>query len=297
MNTIIIQGVRGLTLAAFLVAVPIMAQSPNPQEPEHKATQTEDAREQDLIDTDRPGIADGSNVVGARRIQIETGMQEEFRRDGDSREHTVFLPTLLRVGIDDHWEARIEGNTFTRITTLDPTGSSHVSGFAPISLGLKYHIHDFQGARQLSLGTIVRFFPAWGSGDFRAHHGTGDVRLVADWDFAPRLKLSLNPNVGVGRYEDDQGRTFSAGIFAVTLNYLPTRKLNPFVDCALQSPEKSNGKSSAIFDAGVAYIIGRNIQLDASIGTGAQGNTPPHPFIGFGISLRSKTFGKKRDHR
>jgi hypothetical protein len=281
------------TLAAFLLAIPTSGQSSGrPQD--QKPPQSENPSD-DLINPDRPGIADGSNVIGAKRLQIETGLQEEFRRDGDSREHTIFIPTLIRVGIDNHWEVRVEGNTFTRVVTFDATDvASQISGFAPVSLGIKYHIYDFKGARQASLGTIVRVFPAWGSADFRPDHVTGDVRLAVDWDFVPKLKLSLNPNVGVGRYEDDQGRIFTSGLLAVTLNYLPTKKLNPFIDVGLQTPEKSDGRSSVILDAGVAYIIGRNLQLDASVGTGAHGDTTPHPFIGFGISFRSKVWDKER---
>ena len=32
----------------------------------------------DYINPDRPGLADGSNVVGADRIQVETGIQQEY---------------------------------------------------------------------------------------------------------------------------------------------------------------------------------------------------------------------------
>ena len=249
------------------------------------------AGEPDLINPDRPGIADGSTVIGAKTFQLESGIQEEFRRSGDSREHTLFVPMLLRFGINRHWEARIEGNTFTRITTFDSANStSHTSGFAPISMGFKYHIYNSNGDHQISLGTIVRVFPAWGSKEFRLQHVTWDVRLAADWNLAPSLKLSVNPNIGVGRYEDDKGRLFTAGLFAITLNYLPNKKLNPFIDLGVQSPEANNGKAAAILDGGVAYIIGRNIQIDASIGTGAHGETPPQPFLGFGISWRLKPF-------
>src|SRR5882724_1100097 len=152
---------------------------------------------------------------------------------------------------------------------------SHTSGFAPISRGFKYHIYNSNGDHQISLGTIVRVFPAWGSKEFRLQHVTWDVRLAADWNLAPSLKLSVNPNIGVGRYEDDKGRLFTAGLFAITLNYLPNKKLNPFIDLGVQSPEANNGKAAAILDGGVAYIIGLNIQIDVSIGTGAHGLRPP----------------------
>ena len=244
--------------------------------------------DQDLINADRPGIADGSTVVGPKTFQLESGIQQEFRRSGNVREHTFFAPTLLRFGINSHFEARIEGNTYTRVSTIvsaNPT--DHVSGFAPVSLGFKY---QFYNSQQLTLGTIVRVFPTWGSNEFRTQHATGDIRLAADWNFAPRLKLSLNPNVGIARYEDDEGKLFTAGLFATTLNYLPTKKLNPFVDIGIQAPETSDGQTAAILDSGIAYVIGQNLQLDASVGTRVHGETGPRPFLAFGISWRWKLF-------
>jgi hypothetical protein len=277
--------------ATLLFAANAAAQTPVTQA--HDTAQTQKDDEQDLINPDRPGIADGSAVIGAKRVQIESGVQAEFRRDGETREHTLFIPTLLRVGVSKRFEARVEGNTFARVSEIDPaTATTRTDGLAPISVGFKFQIEESKGVRHPSLGTIVRVFPDSGTGDFHTQHATGDVRLAADWDFAPRLKLSLNPNVGVGRYEDGQGRTFAAALFAVTLNYLPTKKLNPFADMGVQSPEERDGESSVIFDTGVAYIVGRNVQLDASIGTGTHGHTPPHPFVGFGISFRSKKLGR-----
>jgi Putative MetA-pathway of phenol degradation len=192
-------------------------------------------------------------------------------------------------------EARIEGNTFTRVTNSDSVNvSDHTSGFAPTSIGFKYQIYERNGVHNASVGTIVRVFPAWGSKEFRPQHTTGDIRLAADWTFAPRFKLSMNPNIGVGRYEDDHDRLFNAALFAVTLNYLPTRKLNPFIDIGVQSPEASEGKSAAILDEGVAYTIGRSLEIDASIGTRVHGMTAPQPFVAFGISWRSKLFHRHR---
>jgi len=279
-----------ILIAAILVMLwtaAALAQSTGSHE---DSVQQQNATEPDLINADRPGIADGSTVIGPKTFQIESGIQAEFRRNGDSREHTLFIPTLLRFGIGSHWEVRIEGNTYTRVTTFQSTiTTNQTSGFAPLSLGFKYHIYDSNNDHQFSLGTIVRIFPVWGSKEFRTQHATGDIRLAADWNFAPRLKLSLNPNIGVARYEDDQGRLFTAGLFAVTLNCNPTKKLNPFIDLGMQWPEVKNGQTSAILDSGLAYIIGRNLQLDAGVGTRVHGVTGPRPFIGFGISWRARS--------
>lgn len=280
-----------IALAAFYAA---SAEAQSLRPPPDQSTQSQ-SDDDDLINADRPGIADGSTVVGPKTFQFESGIQQEFRRSGNVREHTFFVPTLVRVGIGSRWEARIEGNTFTRVSTfVSANPVDRVSGFAPVSLGFKYQIYNSNTEHQLSLGTIVRVFPTWGSNEFRTQHVTGDIRLAADWNFAPSLKLSLNPNVGIARYEDDEGKLFTAGLFATTLNYLPTKKLNPFVDVGIQTPETSNGKTSTIIDGGIAYIIGRNLQLDASIGTRAHGETGPRPFLAFGISWRWKPAHTRR---
>jgi Putative MetA-pathway of phenol degradation len=157
-------------------------------------------------------------------------------------------------------------------------------GIAPTSLGLKYHFIDSAGADRPSVGAIVRVFPPSGTGDFRAAHTTGDFRLAADWDFAPNW--SLNPNVGVAFYEDDQKKTYTTGLFAGTLNYNPSKFLNLFVDTGVQYPEAQNGRASVIFDASIAYIVGKDVQVDISIGHGAAGLTPPHFFLAAGVSKR-----------
>ena len=278
---------RFTTLLITVMSVVFLSASASAQS--HRSQQDQSTQPQcvddlDLINADRPGIADGSTVIDAKTFQLESGIQQEFRGSGDSREHTFFVPTLLRFGVDSQLEFRIEGNTCTRVTTSDSTDTK--SGFAPLSLGFKYQIYKSKSCHQFSLGTIGRVFPTWGSKEFRTQHTTGDIRLAADWDFAP--KLSLNPNLGMGWYEDDQGRLFTAGLFAMTLNYLPKKRLNPFIDVGVQSPEVKHGPAGAILDSGVALVVGQNLQIDAEVGTRVHGNTGPHPFLAFGISWRAR---------
>ncbi|HZP82813.1 MAG TPA: hypothetical protein VFB21_14330, partial [Chthonomonadaceae bacterium] len=83
------------------------------------------------------------------------------------------------------------------------------------------------------------------------------------------------------------GRAFWTGLLAVTLNaYNRAKTINPFLDFGLQAPEETDGKSALILDAGVAFLVGRNVQLDLSAGTGIEGRTPPHPFLAGGVSVR-----------
>lgn len=239
----------------------------------------------DVINSDRPGIADGSNVVGRGRIQVEAGIQHEYRPESSGHSRRLFVPALVRLGLDRDWEARIEGNTYSSMKTYDATsGVSRSEGAAPTSVGLKYHFIDSAGLQRPSVGAILRIFPPSGTVEFRNVHTTGDLRLAADWDFAPRW--SFNPNLGVAAYEDADQRPYMAALFAATLNYNPTPNLNLFVDVGVQSQEAKRGRTSVICDIGVAYLIGRNVQVDVSAGWGASSAMPPRPFLASGISVR-----------
>lgn len=113
----------------------------------------------DLINADRPGIADGSQTVGRGTFQLETGID----RDRESRE----FPTLLRYGIWSNFEARVESeNALTH----------------PM-FGFKW-----QFAKAPSVGIIAR----------AGQDHQGDVRLAADFNLAGD-KWSINPNVGIDR--------------------------------------------------------------------------------------------------
>ena len=231
---------------------------------------TRTAYAQEHIDADRPGIADTSTVIAPRSIQLETGVQWESR----PTDRVWFLPTLVRIGLLDWLEARIESNTWTAQTSR----GQQDYGIAPISIGAEVVLHP-------GYGLIARVFPAWGTGDFRASRVTGDLRLAMDFEL-PKA-FSLNPNVGVASYETEEGRFFT-GLMALTLSYEPTPRVAWFVDAGVQAPEDEGGRSSVIVDGGAAIFLGRNAQLDISVGTGLHGDTPPRPFVSVGFAVRKR---------
>ena len=224
------------------------------------------AQDADLINPDRPGIADGSAVVGPGVFQLEAGLERDHGSDGRS----IATPLLLRYGLSKAFEMRVEGNGYIH--------ASGANGFAPLSIGMKVHFNDAP-----SLGVIARIFVPSGTGVQRSHATSADVRLAADINIGE--KWSLNPNVGVASQDDGDGR-FTSGLAAFTVQYNISDHANVFVDGAMQSPEQRGGSSSLIVDVGGALIVGRNTQLDASVGWGAHGTTPPNVFLAAGISRR-----------
>ena len=235
----------------------------------------------DDINADRPGIADGSGVVGTGRLQVEAGLQREWRKDGDVRERLTYVPALLRIGITDQWEARIEGNTFGWQNQSDAARST---GAMPVSLGLKYHVSVNGEGGTPGVAVIARVFPRSGSDTFGTHRATGDVRLVADIALTP--DWSVTPNIGVARQEDDVGRPFNTALLATTLAYAASKQLNVFLDTGMQSREERHGRKQVIVDTGVAYVLTPDVQLDATVGRGVHGATPPRVYASAGVSVR-----------
>jgi hypothetical protein len=235
------------------------------------------AQAPDLIDADRPGLADSSTVIAKGIVQVEVGVQWESRTNSRS----MFAPVLFRVGMSDRVEARVEGNT---IVTVKTDGLRRLSGLSPTSLGLAFALKPAADG-PIAAAVIGRVFPASGTGEFASHRVSGDARLVIDWDLADHL--SINPNVGLGWYEGESGR-FLAGLLALTLTYSPQPHLMWFVDSGVQSPEAEGGSTAASVDGGVAYILGENCQFDVSLGTRAFGETPPRPFVAIGFAYRHK---------
>jgi len=250
---------------------------------------TVDTSQCDLIDSDRPGLADGSHVIGAGQIQLETGYQQERHRDEGVVSHLSFAPTLLRLGLSSRVEARVESNAYDRARVSAANGSATTTGgFAPVFLGVKVVLYDPKQVGPLQVATIVRIAPPSGTDGFKSDRATADIRAVADWQFTPRL--SLNPNVGYGAYEGSDGTLVKTALGALTLTWQPAPRWNPFVDVAYSSREDAGGTWAMIADAGVAYIIGCDLQLDFSAGQNLHGVTAPKPFVAAGVSVRADLF-------
>lgn len=229
-------------VAVFLLLVPVLAGA-------------QDA----TIVADRPGLADGSTTVPRGVAQLETGVTA----DGGDEEHLT-LPTLVRYGITDRLELRIDS---------DVVGwTSGDADVAPVSAGFKLRLRD--GALPLSLIASVQ--PPSGGGSLRSSAFESEARLVSDIELAEGL--SLTPNVGVGLVEGDG----AAAIFAMTLERELGNAL-PFVDFETTI---TNGDTSMIADAGVAWVVRPDTQLDISAGFDVLGDEYPEWFVAAGYSRR-----------
>jgi hypothetical protein len=236
----------------------------------------------DPISTDRPDFVDSSAVVGKGRVQIETaGAFERSRRDGVT-ERSVTTPTLLRFGLNDTVELRVEtdGATHSWSRGLDVQDAS---GMADSALGLKWHVRDSaDGAPALA----VRVNAVVPSGARRLHNGGVEMSLrgVAEWDLPHELSLGVMPGLASAR--NDNGERFTSGIFGVVLGRDWNPRVHSYVELAApRIAHARDGGSQVAAGFGSTYLLSPNAQVDAGI-LGGLNHFTPHLSLTAGLSVK-----------
>jgi hypothetical protein len=214
--------------------------------------------QQEPIVADRPGFADGSATVGKSTVQLEVGANLE-----DAGESFLSLPTLLRIGLTDALELRIESDVIGF--------SDGDQDLAPIAAGFKLRL--LEGDVPLSLLASVQ--PPSGGRTFGATQFESEIRLVSDINLGNGL--SLTPNAGIALVEGDGPSAVVAATLEKELGHVL-----PFVDVEA----RTGHGTSMIIDGGVAWIVNNDTQLDVAGGFDVAGDEYPDWFITAGISRR-----------
>ncbi len=97
---------------------------------------------EDSIATDRPDVVESSEVVGKGRFQIETSFAAEREAKNSPRTRTYSTPTLLRIGVSENVELRMETDGLMRMSTWDADEKTTKEGINDIAFGLKWHVNS-----------------------------------------------------------------------------------------------------------------------------------------------------------
>ena len=245
------------------------------------------AHAEDEIATDRPDFVESSDVVGAGRVQIELGFVQERSREGSLKSRGRATPALLRIGLGDTLEARIETDGLLRSTVTDSsTGiSTRDKGSADVSLGLKWHQRDGEEKTgSPALAWLLHVDLDSGSGAFRGQGKRPSLRLVAEWELPGEWSVGVMP--GIAKDSDDQGRHFWAGILAATASTEIAPNWRAFGEIAGQRlASKSRGGNIVTLDGGVTWLLDKDMQVDLSVNRGLTRYTPDWAW-GLGWSKR-----------
>lgn len=243
--------------------------------------------DEDGIITDRPGLVESSKVVGAGRFQVETSVAQDRDDSAGVRQRTWYTPTLLRFGLGDTLEARIEtdGRMRAVTSTLNDSNSTRQTedGYADLALGLKWHVADAQGARP-SMAVLAHVDLDSGSRAFRATGKGGSLRLTSEWELDDDWGLGVMP--GLAWQHDEQGARYTSAIFGIVLNRQLSERSSAFVSySAPQIARGRHGGVSATVDVGGTWLLSKAVQLDTALSRGLNHNTPDWSWTA-GLSLK-----------
>lgn len=243
--------------------------------------------DEDGIIPDRPGLVESSKVVGAGRFQVETSVAQDRDDSAGVRQRTWYTPTLLRFGLGDTLEARIETDGRMRSVTSTGNGTSSArqteNGYADLALGLKWHIADAEGARP-SMAVLAHVDLDSGSSAFRATGKGGSLRLTSEWELNDDWGLGVMP--GLAWQHDEQGARYTSAIFGIVLNRQLSERGSAFLSySAPQIARGRHGGVSATVDVGGTWLLSNTVQLDTALSRGLNHNTPDWSWTA-GLSLK-----------
>jgi hypothetical protein len=227
------------------------------------------AGDDDGIVTDRPDFVESSNVVGRGRFQIETSVLAERDKTDGVRARTYSMPTLLRYGVGDVLELRLETDGRT---VQHANGEGTSAGYADTALGVKWHVQDEAPGRP-SVGVLLHADLDSGSRAWRGQGVRPSLRVAAEWELPGDLSLGVMP--GIGRERTDDGKRYGYGILGVVLGKELTPTWRAFVEVAApQIARSANGGTVATFDTGMAWLLSDRCQLDTMLALGLNRRTP-----------------------
>ena len=231
----------------------------------------------DEMATDRPDFVESSDVVGKGRLQIETSVAGERDRADGLTARVLSTPTLLRLGVSEDLELRVETDGRLRSSVRDDATGVRVveRGWSDTAVGVKWHLRD--GDEKTASPGIALLLHAdldSGSAAFRGKGVRPSARVVFEWELADDWSFGAMPGLFVDRNDDD--KRYVGAIAAVTVgrDWLQGR-LHGFVELAGQRlASRRNGGSVVTGDVGVSWKITPTLQVDAALFKGLNRDAP-----------------------
>lgn len=216
------------------------------------------ARAAQPIDTDGPDFVESSEVVGQGRLQFEANLAREHAARAAGQHTTTSTPTLLRLGVAQALELRLETEGRVEVRNDDSTQT----GRADVALGVKWHSQDRDPTAGIPALSWILHFDARSS-----------LRAVATWDLPEDFALGLMPGIKLGTTPN--GERFVSGIFGAALNRRWTERFRTFVEVAApQIATKRDGGTSLSWSLGAAYLINNDWQLGVRAASAATRAAP-----------------------
>lgn len=237
--------------------------------------------ESEVVGPDRPDRADNTQTVPFGAFQFEAGL--EYARTpiaASPAERRLAVQALLRAGLSDRLEVRLEGEPLVRLR-----GAEEDTDHGDLTLGFRYRFLDAQQGRwwpALGVQPFVKFPIA----DAPIGSERPDFGLTALASLGLPWELSLDVNAGLTAVGQTRPNGYLLqALVAASLGRALTDRLSAFVELFFASREERDGRDALGLDAGLVYLLTHRIALDAAVETSLTGRGPDYAFRA-GVSVR-----------
>jgi hypothetical protein len=232
-------------------------------------------QEPDPIVTDRPDFTESAAVPGRGRVQVEGGWTVE--ESGQARAHSLG-EILVRIGLGDRFEARIEPGSWT---TADD-GDADVSGLDDAGLGVKVLLLEEIPPARPAVAVLLSSSVPTGDDEIGSPEWQPEARLALGWTLSDLW--SLGANAGWGRPDGGDER-FDQALGSVALGRALGERLGMFLELYGFAPATPDQDAAAVFDGGLTLAFGPDAQLDIRAGAGLT-DVAPDWLLGLGFARR-----------
>lgn len=213
---------------------------------------------------DRPGIGFAPSTIPAHAFALEQGLPDVAYASHDGTRSTLYsADTLLRAGISDYAEVQIGRAIVNQLAIHVPGEDNRARGAGSTSLALKVALPTSNA--QFSWAALATVTVTDGARDFAAAHRAYDLGLS--------MSRALNDSWSSGLYVNvDRSDGATEVQVSPNINYAITKSLGAFIEAGATHTER--GWRDEVFGGGLAYSIGKMIQLDVSTDVGLTSRSP-----------------------
>jgi Putative MetA-pathway of phenol degradation len=238
------------------------------------------------IDPDRPDVTNGTATVGRGVFQIETGFEYSRTSVGGSPTQKEFsVPLVLRIGVLDRLEVRVESEPFVRLR-----GDEDDTGYGDLKLGLKWGFYDVEeGDWRPAVGLLPFVKLPIADAPIGSERPDFGVTLLLSFNMPADFSLDANAGVSAIGQTHPSGYLVQGQVSASLQHSVLTERLVAFAELFYFSRGERDGRHRFGGDTGIIYRLTPDLALDTAVETTLTGSGPDFA-VRAGLSTR---FGGK----
>ena len=244
------------------------------------------AADEQPICADRPGKSTPACTVPEGHWQIETGLADwSLQKDSAARDTSLVIgETTVKYGVSDSSDVEVDVTPWQRATSRGPGFHESDSGIGDVRLIYKQQLTRGDAPLQVTLMPVVKVPTAKHS----LGNGKWQAALLVPIDYAigkSPFSIGLTPEIDWAADADGHGH-HAAMVQVASLGWQANDKLSLSAEIWGQWDWDPSGTTlQASADGSVAYLLNKDVQLDAGANFGLNRVTPDVELYG-GVSVR-----------